>query len=73
MVKTLMMSAKKATLGHLKITVFRNKGYNVIISVHDVTKKILTRHSYYIVDVVMGPKFGNSSISMKGIIITSIL
>ena len=63
-----MMSVKKATLGHLKITVFRNKGYDVIISVHDVPKKNLTRHSYYIVDVVMGPKFGNSSISIREVI-----
>ena len=68
-----MMSAKMATLGLLKIKVFWNKGYDVIIFVHDVTNKILSRDSNYIVDVVMWPKFGNSSISMKEIIITSIL
>ena len=33
----LMMSAKLATLGLLEIKVFRNKGYEVIISVYDVT------------------------------------
>ena len=33
MVTVLMMSAKMATLGLLKIKVFGNKGYDVIISV----------------------------------------
>ena len=33
--------------------VIRNKGYDVIISVHDVTKKIPSCDSNYIVDVVM--------------------
>ena len=67
-----MMSAKMATPGLLKITVFWNKGYDVIISVDDVTNKILSRDSNYIVDVVMWPKFGNSSISMREVIITSV-
>ena len=40
MVTILMMSVKLATLGLLKIKVLWNKGYDVIISVHDVTKKI---------------------------------
>ena len=73
MVTILMMSAKMATPGLLKITVFWNKGYDVIISVDDVTNKILSRDSNYIVDVVMWPKFGNTSISMREVIITSIL
>ena len=68
-----MMSAKMATPGLLKITVFWNKGYDVIISVDDVTNKILSRDSNYIIDVVMWPKFGNCSISMGKVIITSIL
>ena len=68
-----MMSAKMGTPGFLKITVFWNKGYDVIISVDDVTNKILSRDSNYIVDVVMWPKFGNSSIFMREVIITSIL
>ena len=42
MVTILMMSAKIATPGLLKVKVFRNKGYDVIISVHDVTNKILS-------------------------------
>ena len=68
-----MMSAKMATLGLLKIKVFWNKGYDVIISVHDVTNKILSRDSNYIIDVVMWPKFGNCSICIREVIITSIL
>ena len=68
-----MMSTKMATPGLIKIKVFWNKGYNVIISVHDVTNKIISRDSSYIVDVVMWPKFGNSSIFMREVIIASIL
>ena len=49
------MLAKMATPGLLKITVLWNKGYDVIIPVHDVTNKILSRDSNYIVDVVMWP------------------
>ena len=47
------MSAKFATLGLLKIMVFWNKGYNVMIFVQDVTNKILSREPNYIVDMVM--------------------
>ena len=67
-----MMSAKMATPGLLKIKVFWNKGYDVIIYVHDVTNKILSRDSNYIVDVVMWSKFGNCSISIREVIIISI-
>ena len=73
MVTILMMSAKMATPGLRKIKVFWKKGYDVIISVNDVTNKILSRDSNYIVDVVMWPKFGNSRTSMREVIITSIL
>ena len=59
MVTILMMSAKMATLGLLKIRVFWNKGYDVIISTHDVTNKFLSHDSNYIIDVVMWPKFDN--------------
>ena len=72
MVPILMISAKMATPGPLKIKVFWGKGYDVIISDNDVTNKILSHDSSYIVDVVMWPKFGNSSISMRKVI-TSIL
>ena len=53
-----------ATLGLLKITLFWNKGYDVIIYVHGVTNKYLSRDSNYIVDVLIWPKFGNSRISV---------
>ena len=62
-----------ATPGPSKIKVFWKKGYNVIIVVNDVTNKILSRDSSYIVDVVTWPKFGNSNISMREVIITSSL
>ena len=68
-----MMAAKMATLGLLKIKAIWNKGHDIMISVHDVTNKILSRDPNYIVDVVMWPKFGNSSISIREDIITSIL
>ena len=73
MVEFLIMTAKLATLGLLKIKIFWNKGHGVCYDVCDVTNKILSRDSNYIVDKVMWPKFGNSSISMREVIITSIL
>ena len=39
MVTILVMSAKMATLSFLKIKVFQNKDYDIIVSVHDVTAK----------------------------------
>ena len=63
MVTILMMPAKIAALGLLKTKVFWNKDYKVVI---------LSRESNYIVNVVMWPKFGNISISMR-VFITSIL
>ena len=68
-----MMSGKMATPGLLKIKVSWNKGYYVIYSVYDVTNKILSHDSNHIVDVVMWPKFGKSSICITEVIITSIL
>ena len=73
MVTILMMSAYLASPGLLKIKIFQSKGYNVIIPDFDVTNKILSRDANYIADVVMWPKFGNCSISMREVIITSIL
>ena len=40
-----MISAKITTPGLLKIRLFWNNGYDVKISVHDVTNKILSRDS----------------------------
>ena len=65
MAKILMMSAKIATPALLKIKVFWNKNYYVIYSVYGVTNKILSHDSNYIVDVVMWPKLGNSSICIR--------
>ena len=49
----LMMSVKMATPGLLKITVFLNKGHDVIIPVDDVTNKVLSCDSNYIVNMSM--------------------
>ena len=73
MVTILMRSAKVATLGLLEIKLFWSNTYGVISSVNEVTHKILSHNSNDIVDVVMWPKFGNCSISMRKVIITSIL
>ena len=53
MVTILMMSVKLVTPGLLKIKVFWCKCYDVKNSVHDVTNKILSVDSNYIVDLVM--------------------
>ena len=63
MVTILMMSAKLAKRNLLKIKVFWNKSHDAIVSVHD---------SNYLVAVVKWPKFGNSSISVREVIIISI-
>ena len=67
----LMMLVKFPTLGQIKT--FWSEGYDVIVFVHDVTSKIWLCDSNYIVDVIMRPKFGNSSISVREVITTSIL
>ena len=52
---TLMISAEMPTSDLLKIMVYWKKGYDVIISVDDVTNKILSHDSNYNVDVFMWP------------------
>ena len=55
MVAILMMSAKLATLGLLKIKIFQNKGYDVISFIHGVTNamnQIISSESNYIADMV---------------------
>ena len=47
-----MMSAKLATPGLLKIKIFQNIGYDVIILDYHVSNKILSRDSIYIADLV---------------------
>ena len=54
MVIILIMSVKMATVG-LKIKVLCDKNYYVIISVYNVTNKILSPDSIYIVNVDMLP------------------
>ena len=54
-----------ATPGLLKMTVFWNKSYDVIIPVDDLTKKFFSRDSNYIVDAFIWAKFGNCSVSMR--------
>ena len=49
------MWEKMASPGLLKIAVVWNKAYDVIISLDDVTNKILSRDSNYIVDVFKWP------------------
>ena len=68
-----MTSSKIATLGFLKEKDFWSKVHDVKISVQDITNKILSRDSNYITDVVIWSKFGNYSISLREVIITSIL
>ena len=60
-----------ASPGLRKVKVFWKKGYDVIIFVNDVTNRILSRDSNHVVEVVTWPKFGNSSISMKEVFLTS--
>ena len=45
MVTILMMTAKLATEGLLKIKIFQNKSYDVIIPDYGVIKKIFSRDS----------------------------
>ena len=73
MAAILMVSAKLATLGLLKINLFWNKGYDIIISVHDVTNKMLSCDSNDMAGMVMWPKFVSSSIFMREVIIAAIL
>ena len=62
-----MMAAKIATLGLIKTKLFW-KSYDVIISVYDISNKILSRDSSYIVHLTC-----KSSISMREVAITSAL
>ena len=73
MVTVLMMSAKMVTLGLLKIKLIWSNGYDVIIFVYGAINNILSCDSNDILYGIIWPKFGNSSISMREVIITSIL
>ena len=71
MVAILMISATLVTSGLWKnvICKYVNKVFDVIISVHYVSNKILLRDSNHIVHAVMWPKFDKCSISMRDVII----
>ena len=73
MVTVLIISAKIANPSLLKTKIFWKKSYDVITSVHDFAKKKLTCDSNCIAHVFMWPKFRNSSMSVREVIITSIL
>ena len=62
-----------ATQDLLEITLFWNKGDDVIIPANDVTSKVLSQDSNYIGDMFMWQTFGNSSISMREVVPISIL
>ena len=47
------------------IFILRNRCYDVKLSVHDATNICLLSGSNYIVDVVIWPQFGSSSISVR--------
>ena len=67
----LMMLAKMATLGFIEIKLIWNKVYGAVFYIYDVTRNISSHESIYIVDVFMWPKFSNSSISTRKVILTS--
>ena len=65
--------AKLAILDLFKISLFWNKVYDVIINAYGVINKIFSTDTIYIVNAIMWPKYGNSDISMKEVIIALIL
>ena len=73
MIAALMMSAKLVTLSVLEIKIFWNYDYDVIISVHDVTNKNFIM--WLNLNCICGhvTKVGNSDISMREVMVTSIL
>ena len=67
LVTILMMSTKMATQSLLKINIFWKNVHAVMISVHNITSKILSRDSNYNVNMAMWPKFGKCSIWVREI------
>ena len=65
LINMVMISANLATPGLLKIKIFWNKGYDVIVLDYGITNKILSRDADYIVDVVIWPKLSKSGISIS--------
>lgn len=67
------MSTELATPGLLEIKISWKNDYDVIVYAHDTSKKVLSHKSTYIVDELMWPSFGKSSIYRKELIKTSFL
>ena len=62
-----MLSAKMAAENFLKRKLFLNNSYDVIVSAHDVSNKILSRDSNYIVILSCDQSLVTLSISMTSI------
>ena len=71
-VAILMISANLATISFLQIKPFWNEGFGVITFAHDLNNKILWCDSNYTVDVVLWPKFGNSSVEPREVVKTTL-
>ena len=54
-----MLPANIATSDLPKVKIFWDKDYDAIISLHDITKKNLSRDTNHIIDMIMWRKFGN--------------
>ena len=68
----LMMSATPISYSSLlKLKIFWNKDYDFLIPDYEVIETNFLRDSNDIVEVVMWPTFGNPSISMREVIISS--
>ena len=63
MIAILMLPANIATSDLPKVKIFWDN-YDAIISIHNITKKNLSRDTNHIIDMIMWRKFGNSSIFM---------
>ena len=73
MIAILIILSKSVTLGLLRIKILWNKGYDIMILIYRGIKKIVWPESNNIMNVVMWPKFGKSSISIREVIIALIL
>ena len=62
-----MLSAKMAAQNFLKRKLFLNNSYDVIVSAHGVSNKILSRDSNYIVILSCDQSLVTLSISMTSI------
>ena len=60
-----MLSIKMTITGSVEIKVSWNKSYDVIICLDGVINKVLSDNLNHIVEMVMWPKFVNSSISIR--------